>query len=53
MRAEQRNGRLVVAAAASPAKLVVGHIALVAIGIAEVLPGLGDAIELVVGQILR
>src|SRR5262249_4484658 len=53
VRAEQRNGRLEVAAAAPPAKLVVGHIALVAIGIAEMLPGLGDAVELVVGQILR
>src|SRR5215813_9076188 len=53
VRAEQRNRRLEVAAAAPPAKLVVGHIALVAIGIAEMLPGLGDAVELVVGQILR
>src|SRR5262245_3235129 len=30
-----------------------GHIALVAIGIAEMLSGVGDAVELVVGQVLR
>src|SRR5262249_5388141 len=53
MRAEQRDGRFIVAAAAAPAELVVGHSALVAIGIAEMLSGLGDAVELVVGQILR
>src|SRR5215475_7963717 len=53
MRTEQRNRRLEVAAAAPPAELVVGHIALVTIGIAEMLPSLGDAVELVVGQILR
>ena len=53
MRAEQRDGRFIVAAVAAPAELVVGHSALVAIGIAEMLSGLGDAVELVVGQILR
>src|SRR5216684_4705630 len=53
MRAEQRHRRLELAARAAPAELIVGNIALMAIGVAEMLARLGDPVELVVRQLLR
>ena len=53
MRAHQGDRRDEVAALMAPAEFDVGNVALVAIRLTEVLSDLGDAIELVVGQILR
>src|SRR6266852_5398383 len=50
---EPRRRRLELAARAAPAELIVGNIALMAIGVAEMLARLGDPVELVVRQLLR
>src|SRR5262245_41045142 len=52
MWADQRDRRLEFAARAPPTELVVGHVTLMAIRVAEVLPGLGHPVELVVGDVL-
>src|SRR5262252_2269187 len=52
MRADQRDRRLEFAALSSPTELVVWHVALVAKRVAEMLPGLGHPVELVVGDVL-
>ena len=53
VRAHQRDRRYVVLAVVAPAELDVGDIALMAIRLAEIQAELGDAVELVVGQVLR
>src|SRR5262249_956057 len=53
MRTELGDRRHELAAGVSPPELVVGNVALVAVGVAEVLAHLGDAVELVVGQFFR
>ena len=53
MRAQQRDRLLELVARAPPAHLAIGEVALVAIREAEMLADLGDAVELVFGQVFR
>src|SRR5262245_58603058 len=53
MRPEQRNRLLELVARTAPTHLAVGEIPLMAVREAEVLTDLGDAVELVIGQVFR
>ena len=51
MRAEQSNGLLKFIAGASPAHLAIREVTLVAVRETKMLADLGDAVELVFGQV--